>query len=507
MTLRRILKVYVAQNVTQFLTVLTQLVLPPLFLHVFGTSLYGQWLTLSAAVSYISTLNYGVQTYTNMQMTIHYNRGEIRACQEVQSAGFRIILSAFLMWTLLLCTIFLMPLDHWLHLTMPLRSAQWALYFLGMQIMAITVFSFFSLSYMVFGETHRGTHIGNANYLLGLAATVTCVILRLPFGAIASAQVVITLLLTIYLYFDLAHRAPLLRATLRYWPPGSFSAIVKPSAQYTLLAANAFFSYQFPIVFMQRILGPSAVVVYSLTRTIYSMSRRSLNLITNSLGPEVTLIYGQRDWRRLHRLYDLSERVILLLVPPITFGFMLATPLLLWVWLHKGNLYDPGISIMLGVAVSIIGIKEHKYQFQFSSNQIGRLSYFTFFSYVFMAILSIPAMYAFGVLGFLSVLLICETIQLLYLLHLNDLLFGDEAVADHRGVYKLFVILAGGTAAIYWPMYHIASLPYTAQGAIAFAASIAFFALGYWVFRLDEVRGILWEKVEGRIPALAAWRK
>src|SRR5580658_8355117 len=104
MTLRRILQVYVAQNVTQFLTVLTQLVLPPLFLHVFGTSLYGQWLTLSAAVSYISTLNYGVQTYTNMQMTIHYNRGEIQTCQEVQSAGFRIILSAFALWTLLLCT-------------------------------------------------------------------------------------------------------------------------------------------------------------------------------------------------------------------------------------------------------------------------------------------------------------------------------------------------------------------------------------------------------------------
>jgi hypothetical protein len=282
---------------------------------------------------------------------------------------------------------------------------------------------------------------------------------------------------------------------------------VKPSAQYTLLAAYTFFAYQFPIVFMQRILGPSAVVVYSLTRTIYSMSRRSLNLITNSMGPEVTLIYGQRDWRRLHRLYDLSERVILLLVPPITFGFMLATPLLLWVWLHKGNLYNPGISIMLGVAVSVIGIKEHKYQFQFSSNQIGKLSYFTFFSYMFMAILSIPAMHAFGVPGFLWVLLTCETIQLFYLLHLNDLLFGKEAVADHRGVYKLFVILAVGTAAVYWPMYHIASLPYVAQGAIALGTSFVFFGLGYWVFHLDEVRGILWKKVEARIPALAAWRK
>jgi len=56
MTLRRITKVFAAQNVGQLLNVLTQLLLPPIFLRVFGTSLYGQWLTLSASVSYLATL-------------------------------------------------------------------------------------------------------------------------------------------------------------------------------------------------------------------------------------------------------------------------------------------------------------------------------------------------------------------------------------------------------------------------------------------------------------------
>ncbi|MBX6360147.1 MAG: hypothetical protein IRZ03_08715 [Acidobacterium ailaaui] len=67
MSLRRIGKLFAANNLGQIITVLTQLLLPPAFLHAFGESLYGQWLALSAAISYLITFNYGLQTYTNMQ--------------------------------------------------------------------------------------------------------------------------------------------------------------------------------------------------------------------------------------------------------------------------------------------------------------------------------------------------------------------------------------------------------------------------------------------------------
>ena len=117
---------------------------------------------------------------------------------------------------------------------------------------------------------------------------------------------------------------------MRYWTPGSLGRTLKPSAQYALLYSSNFISYQLPIILMQRILGPAAVVVYSVTRTIYSMSRRVLYLVTNSIGPEVTITFGERNWKKLHRLYDLSERIVLLLmVAPITFSSMLLTPLLL----------------------------------------------------------------------------------------------------------------------------------------------------------------------------------
>ena len=313
---------------------------------------------------------------------------------------------------------------------------------------------------------------------------------------------VVTLSLIGYAFEDVSRRAPVIRPTLRYWRPGSLGATLKPSAQYMLLASATFLGYQVPVILMQRILGPEVVVVYSVTRTVYSTSRRFLNLFTNSVGPEITLIYGQRNWRQLHRVYDFSERIILLMIPPITFGSMLATPLLLWIWLRKEQLYDPSLCILLGLAASIVGIKEHKYIFQFSSNSVAQISYLTIVSYSVMAVVAIPAMMKFGLHGFLVTWLACETFQLFYLLRLNDRLFGREAILDHRSVYKMLPMLIVGTVALWSPMYHITSLSFLLQGVAAVLVTLITAGLSYWVFRIDEVRHLVWKRIARRLPAL-----
>ncbi len=503
MSFRRIAKLFAAQNANQLVVILQQLLLPPAFLHILGTNLYGQWIALSAAISYLGTFNYGLQTYTNMQMTIHYNRGELQQCREVQSAGLRILLGAFFGAAALLLVVFLVPLTKLLHLSISPLAAHITLYLLGMQIMASMVFGFFSGSYMVFGEAHRGQHWGNLNQLLGMSAIVALVLLRQPFPVIAAGQLLVTLSLAAYLCFDLSRRRPDLKPSLRYWRAGALSATLRPSAQYMLLASSQLLSYQLPVVLMQRFLGPEIVVTYSMTRTIYSMSRRLLYLVTNSLSAEITLIYGQNVWKLLHRLYAWSERIILLMTPPITCGSMLATPLLLQLWLHKGHVFRPGVCIVLGLTISILSIKEHKYQFQFSSNKVESISWQTLFAYGSTGLLSIPLMHQFGIQGYLGLALISETLQLFYLLHLNDRLFAGEAELDHKPVYQMLGIMAVCTAVFFWPILHIRSVPYLIQGIVATVTTLALTGFCYWIFQVDELRTILWSKLSSRIPALA----
>jgi O-antigen/teichoic acid export membrane protein len=506
MTIRRIVKLFAAQNANQIVVMVTQLLLPAAFIRVFGTNTYGQWIALSAAVSYLGTFNYGLQTYTNMQMTIHYNRGELQECRYTQSAGLRILLSAFFGAALLLSVIFLLPIASWLHLTISATAAHWTLYFLGMQVMSSMLFGFFSGSYMVFGEAHRGAHFGNANQLFSMIVMVSLVSLHQPFPFIAAGQMSVTLSMALFLCFDLGRRAPDIKPTIRYWKAGSLGSILKPSAQYMLLASSNLIAYQLPVLLMQRLLGPGAVVVFSVTRTIYSMSRRILYLVTNSLSAEITLIYGQQNWPRLAKLYDLSERIILLLTPPITFGSMLATPLLLQIWLHKGQLFNPGVCITLGLTISILSIKEHKYQFQFSSNTVNEISWLTLISYTVMSLVAVPMMKWFGLQGFVTTWLFFETAQLFYLLHLNDKLFLGHAKLNHKPVTQLFLMLTACTLAFIWPVYHVASFNYALQVLFSVGATAIIGALCYWLFQVDEVRGMLWGKLAGRFPALAAKR-
>ena len=371
--LGRISKLFAAQNASQVISLLTQLLLPPIFLHNYGVTLYGEWLALSAAIGYLATVNYGIQTYTNMQMTIHYNRGEVDECVHLQSGGLFILLIVFLSLTVLLCGIFFIPLDTWLHLQLPLREAQIILYLLSLQIGVGMVFGFFSGNYMVIGSAHRGANFNNLNLLVSTLVMALLAAMRMKLIWLAAAQLAVTVLMTCYLFVDFSRLAPALRPTLRHWRKTSLRNILKPSGHYALLYSSNILGYQLPVIVIQRVLGPAAVVIFSVTRTIYSMGRRLPYLVTNSIGPEVTITYGERNWKKLRQLYELSERVVLLLIPPLSFGVMLFTPLLLALWLRRGSLYDPSVCLLFGITIAIQSVKEHKYQFQFSTNQVREL--------------------------------------------------------------------------------------------------------------------------------------
>jgi uncharacterized membrane protein len=98
MSLKRILKLLAAILTGQGVTIITQLLVPPFFLHRYanGVEIYGEWITLTAAIAYLNTLNYGIQNYSCNQITIHYNRGEVEEARVVQAGGFRLILAAIL---------------------------------------------------------------------------------------------------------------------------------------------------------------------------------------------------------------------------------------------------------------------------------------------------------------------------------------------------------------------------------------------------------------------------
>src|SRR3954453_412334 len=85
--LRRVSQGTAANVLGQGINVVGQLVQVPILLAAWGTARYGEWLSLSAVVAYLSLLDFGVQTYSTNRLTQCRAKGDLEQYRRVlQSA-------------------------------------------------------------------------------------------------------------------------------------------------------------------------------------------------------------------------------------------------------------------------------------------------------------------------------------------------------------------------------------------------------------------------------------
>jgi len=491
MSLKRIAKTCGALVGGQGVNVIGQLLVPPIFLRHYSIASYGEWLTLSATVSYISTLNFGLQTFANNQVAICYNRGEVEEARTLQATAFAILLCIIGAAALLTASVFILPVSHWLALKTSPQIVSLTIYLLGLQVLIKMIFGFLGGTFLAIGISHRGSNWNNVQTLVSVLGTATVAFFHVSFAWIAAQQIITLTVFCLLIMLDLRAKAPEIFPRLRFTDFSRAGYILKPSGYFGMLYSSNFLVYQMPVILMQRMLGPTTVVVFSLSRTIYSMSRQGLTSLTNAIGPEVTEFYGLQNWKRLFRLYELSERVILALVPIVTFGTLLATPVLLSLWLHKPSLYNASISVMMGLISGLMGIKDHKYQFQSSSNEHALVAPSIFWSYVVMVIIAIPGLHFFGIMGFLVLWLATEFFQTSVILRSNYRLFSDFAALDFSPVYKLFGLMLAAAFPAVWLAYTAPRRPLLQDSLITLVFIGVLAAIAYPLFGLEEVRGNL----------------
>ena len=479
----------------QGVNVITQLLLPPIFLRRYGVAEYGEWLTLTAAVAYLSTLNFGLQTYTNNQVAICYNRGELEEARTLQATAMLLLLSIALGAAILTSFVFLLPIDVWLGMKLGRGAVEATLYLLGLQVLVKMFQSLITGTFLVIGVSYRGNNWNNASYLALTVATAGMAFARCSFVWIAAQQAAMLAFFCGLALIDLRRRAPTLIPRLRYARSSRFGEILKQSGYFGMIFGANFLVFQLPLILMQRILGPSSVVAFSITRTIYSMSRQILTSATQTLGQEVTEFYGKHEWTRLFRLYELSERVVFAMIPAVNLGTLLATPVLISLWLHKPSLYDPYLCIMMALISAAMGIKDHKLQFQVSTNQHTALARVIFWNYLAMAVLGAAGIWMFGPIGFLVPWFMSEVVQIILILRLNERLFISTSKLDFSPVYKLFALMGAAILLGSWFAIHAQerSLLKSSVTAVVFAVILTF--ISYPLFQLNEVIVYLRERM------------
>ena len=218
------------------IAVIQQVGLVPLFIHVYGKAGYGEWLAISAAVSYLGTLDFGVQTFVNQDLTVRYHRGDMDEFHLNQSTALRLLLGIVTVAALCATIVFVLPMQHILKMDgvhgdpiVPAHVVQLAIFFMAMQALTNIIYGYFGGTFMVLGKPYIGAYWNNAKMLMLISTAVVSVLFHASFAGIAIAQYSGLLLCLCAQLWHLHRVGPDIFPTLKYWDRSLVMKILKPS--------------------------------------------------------------------------------------------------------------------------------------------------------------------------------------------------------------------------------------------------------------------------------------
>lgn len=302
----RLLKGIGANSFGQVVTAIIQVVSIPLFLNFWGIELYGEWLILSAIPAYLAMSDIGFGSVAANEMTMLVaNDDKAGALQVFQSAWLFSSGISLLIALVVLATIWFLPLERYLNIIHQTHfEISGIVSFLTLHILVGLQGSLLAAGFRCEGGYAIGTLFGNFLRLseFGMVTVAVC------FGAsplvAASIFLAMRVIGTMLIRLDLRKRSPWIVFGRLHARRATIKRLANPAIAFMGFPLGNALSIQGMRVVIGAILGPSAVVVFTTLRTLTRLGFQAINMITNTVWPEISMAYGAKDMelaRKLHR--------------------------------------------------------------------------------------------------------------------------------------------------------------------------------------------------------------
>jgi O-antigen/teichoic acid export membrane protein len=488
---RRFCKTLAALLASHGIQTLSQLLLPPAFILAYGVRGYGVWLVLAATVGYLTTLDFGLQTYVVNELTMLYHRQDWDQFHRVQSVGMRLMLGLVGCGAALSATVFALPVAEMLKTGLRQTDAAWTLFWLAFQILMGVALGQILGIYRAIGHAHVGVMWFNLQRILSLAVTLSFAWFKSPFWTLALGQALTFVLVLTVVLASLKTSSPTAFPRLDYWDRLLAWRMLKPSAFFGLFIVNQFLVFQAPILILNRFLGSEVVVIFTVARTLFSFVRQAVSLVQHAIAPEVTRLNGIGDGDKLVRIYLTCESAVLAAALVINVGLLLIAPAILSFWLNRPGLFEPTIFLSVMVSSILLGLKDFKVSFQYSTNNHVRSAIMTFACYAAMIVASIPVINRFGLTGFLVVWPITELVQIAFAQLYNRQFSTRERRITAQPAIRLALVMAIIVPVLASARAFLQSPDIFWHGVAAASAMSMLAVLSYFLFGLHELKGLL----------------
>ncbi|MEO7653210.1 MAG: lipopolysaccharide biosynthesis protein [Bryobacteraceae bacterium] len=333
----------IANILNQVITAFGQIALVPVLLSCWGNQMYGEWLTLSAAVAYMTMLDFGMQLYVVNRMNQCYSRGATGEFVRILHSAilFTVVVSASAA-ILLLPAIAVAPLQRWFQLTVTQPStAAIVAVLLVAQFLSFVPLGVLTGVYRSIGEYPRGATLGNVNRLLVLAVTALVAWMGGGLVALAAAQLIPPFAISgIYTVWDLRRRHPEVDIGLKRADWRLALSFLGPSWLFFLIQLALMITLQGSTLLVGAMLGAASVTVFVTLRTLANVIRQATGALYNAVWPELTSLEAQGRYDDLRKVHTLMAKALMTITACASVYLHFAGPDLVAAWTRHRVIYD-----------------------------------------------------------------------------------------------------------------------------------------------------------------------
>ena len=435
---KNIFKASGAASLGQILNILSQLALVPLYIKVWGTPLYGEWLILSAAPSVIAMAgDFGFGTVAANEMNIAVARNDKDYALKVFQNNW-LVISAFSFLFLAVASIGLAVLPVNTSLNLHLIADNDAKLIIALFLFTILLSQqnvLLMAALRCDGNYVAGLLVGNIGRLVEL---VLVAVLLFAYHA-APLTLVITLtitgILTTFTNWVLVRtRSPWIKHGTKHFSMEIIKVQTPQALSFLSFPITQAFSIQGTVILVGYLLNPAAVVVLTTTRTFMNVIKQVVAVVNSSIWPEMTTAFGQHDSAKFQNIFIRAVQAVALIVVCFNLSIWLVGKPIYQFWTKHKVDFDGTFFYAFAAVTSISALWSIFGMVQNATNNTKKFAVYNLCSLVILMLGITFTSKLFGLQGVLATMFVAESFMLVFVMRTSLHILNVPSLA---GFFKL----------------------------------------------------------------------
>jgi len=305
MSAKRIFTGTVVSYLNMGTSMLSNLILVPMYLLYFGKEQYGLWLVILSIVSYLGFSNLGIAQSVSNYVASKNAKNDYEGIKSIVATGFWLYVTIIvIVMVLFLGAVSIAPLETFLKVSDSLKDVVVPVFVIS------SVFFLLRLPLTIFNVTLRSLNLIYKEQLFGLLFTViqfigVIVVLWAGVGIVGLSVVygMTGLLSGIVLFFYLHRIIPDFGVSRKFADKATAKKLIVPSGYFFILQLAGGLIWATDNIIISTVLGVAEVAPYAVAFKVVAMIIGAVSVVASNMLPSITAAYALNNKEYLSELY------------------------------------------------------------------------------------------------------------------------------------------------------------------------------------------------------------